>query len=180
VDQWSEDDPTFYSAWGVKVIEHSGEPLIIVGTNIPDLAPLEEGSGAVLSYRRQDGAWVRSEVVANPDPRTTNYNSMIVVACDLDQDGDDDLALSSAFGSSAAGSWMENTGRQDPAWIPHYQPMAAGIDPAVRGVLAYKCADLDGDGYPEVVYNAMFDIPETDPPRYRGEIWLGLNPGPGR
>ena len=179
IDRWSEDDPTFYSAWGVHVIEHSGQPLIVVGTNIPDLAPLEEGSGAVLGYRRESGAWVRSEIVANPDPRTTNYNAMIVVACDLDQDGDEDIALSSAFGSSAVGSWMENTGRPDPAWIPHYQPMAAGIDPAVRGVLAYKCADLDGDAYPEVVYNAMFDIPDTDPPRYRGEIWLGVNPGPG-
>ena len=38
--------------------------------------------------------------------------------------------------------------------------------------------DLDGDGYPEVVYNAMFDVAGTDPPRYRGEIWLGVNPGP--
>ena len=44
VDEWSEDDPTFYSPWGVRVIEHSGEPMIIVGTNIPELAPLEEGS----------------------------------------------------------------------------------------------------------------------------------------
>ncbi len=25
----------------------------------------------------------------------------------------------------------------------------------------------------------MFDIPNTDPPRFRGEIWLGVNPGPG-
>jgi hypothetical protein len=39
-------------------------------------------------------------------------------------------------------------------------------------------ADLNGDGYPEVVYNAMFDVANTDPPQYRGEISLGLNPGP--
>jgi len=51
--------------------------------------------------------------------------------------------------------------------------------PYIRGTLAYKSADLDGDGYPEVVYNAMFDIPNTDPPAYRGEIWLAVNPGPG-
>ncbi|NNE72789.1 MAG: VCBS repeat-containing protein [Acidimicrobiales bacterium] len=178
LDEWSEDDQTFYSPWGVRVIDHGGEPLIIVGTNIPELAPLEDGTGAVLSYRKVGGEWVRTEIVSNPQPTTTNYNSMIVVPCDIDADGDDDLALSSAFGSSAVGSWLENTGVADPEWIPHYQPMMEGIDPGVRGVLGYKCGDLDADGYPEVVYNAMFDIVDSDPPRYRGEIWLGLNPGP--
>ena len=178
IDQWTEADPTFYSAWGVKVVDHGGEPVIVVGTNIPDLAPLEDGSGAVLGYRRVGDAWERTEIVANPDPRTTNYNAMIVVACDIDQDGDDDLALSSAFGTSSVGNWMENTGAEAPGWTPHYQEMAPGMDPAVRGVLAYKCVDLDGDDYPEVAYNAMFDIPDTDPPRYRGEIWFGHNPGP--
>jgi hypothetical protein len=179
VDEWTEDDPTLYSPWGVKLVDHGGDPMILVGTNIPDLMPLEEGFGNVLSYRRVDGTWVREVVRDNPDPRNTNYNAMIVVVCDLDADGDEDLALSSAFGTSAVGSWMENTGEDDPAWIPHLQTMAADTDPAIRGTLAYKCTDLDGDGYPEVAYNALFDIPDTDPPRYRGEIWLGLNPGPG-
>jgi|GEM_PF-1429934 len=178
IDAWSEADPTFYSPWGVRVIEHSGEPMIIVGTNIPDLAPLEDGSGAILSYRRQGLSWVRSVVMANPNPTVTNYNAMIVVTDDMDNDGDQDLALSSAFGSSAVGSWMENTGQVDTPWIPHLQTMAPGTDPYIRGVLAYKSADLNGDGYPEVMYNAMFDIANTDPPRYRGEIWLGINPGP--
>ncbi len=178
VDEWTEADQTFYSAWGVKVIEHSGEPVIVVGTNIPELAPLEDGSGAVLSYRRDGDDWLRTEIISNPDPTVTNYNSMIVVTCDIDADGDDDLALSSAFGSSSVGNWLENTGQSDPRWLPHFQQMAPDTDPAIRGALAYKCADLDDDGYPEVVYNGMFDIPNTDPPRYRGEIWLALNPGP--
>jgi hypothetical protein len=26
----------------------------------------------------------------------------------------------------------------------------------------------------------MFDIADTDPPRYRGEIWMAVNPGPGK
>jgi hypothetical protein len=178
IDQWTETDQTFYSPWGVKVIDHSGEPMIVVGTNIPGLLPLEEGSGAVLSYRRQGGEWVRENITSNPEPTVTNYNAMIVVACDLDQDGDDDLALSSAYGSSAVGSWMENTGVPDSPWIEHLQTMAADTDPAIRGTLGYKCADLNGDGYPEPIYNAMFDVPNTEPQRYRGEIWVGLNPGP--
>jgi hypothetical protein len=132
----------------------------------------------VFSYQKQDGAWMRSEVRANPNPTDVNYNAMIVVICDVDQDGDEDLALSGAFNTSAVGAWMENTGQSDPAWIPHLQPMAPGTDPYIRGTLAYKCTDLDHDGYPEVVYNAMFDIADTNPPRYRGEIWLALNPGP--
>jgi hypothetical protein len=178
IDQWSESDQAFYSPWGVRVIEHGGEPMIIVGTNIPGLAPLEDGAGTVFSYQKQDGEWVRSEVRANPEPTDINYNAMIVVPCDIDQDGDEDIALSGAFDSSSVGSWMENTGEDDPAWIPHLQPMAPGTDPYIRGTLAYKCTDLDHDSYPEVIYNAMFDVANTDPPRYRGEIWLALNPGP--
>ena len=152
--------------------------MIIVGTNIPGLAPLEDGTGVVLSYRWESGEWVRSTVSANPNPTVTNYNAMIVVTADIDDDGDEDLALSGAFGSSAVGSWMENTGQIGTPWIPHLQTMAPGTDPFIRGTLAYKSADLNDDGYPEVVYHAMFDIPNTDPPRYRGEIWLGVNPGP--
>ena len=179
IDQWSEGDPLFYSPWGVKVIEHSGQPMIIVGLNIPELAPLEHGSGGVLSYHREGDAWIRSVVRENPAPTETNYNAMIVVASDIDNDGDDDLALSGAFGTSSVGNWMENTGDPDNPWIPHLLPMDPTTDPFIRGTLAYKSADLNGDGYPEVVYNAMFDIPATDPPRYRGEIWLAINPGPG-
>jgi hypothetical protein len=152
--------------------------MILVGTNIPGLAPLEEGSGAVFSYKKQGGEWVRSEIRSNPEPTDINYNAMIVVTCDIDQDGDKDLALSGAFHSSSVGNWMENTGQDDPAWIPHLQPMDPGTAPYIRGTPAYKCTDLNHDGYPEVIYNGMFDIAATNPPRYRGEIWLAVNPGP--
>lgn len=179
IDQWSEADPLLYSPWGVKVIEHSGAPMIIVGCNIPELAPLEEGSGVVLSYRKVGGLWERAVVRQNPDPTVINYNTMIVVASDIDYDGDEDLALSGAFQSSSVGSWMENTGDPDNPWIEHLLPMAPGTDPYIRGTLAYKSTDLNGDMYPEIIYNAMFDIPDTNPPRYRGEVWLAINPGPG-
>jgi protoheme ferro-lyase len=178
LDQWTADDPMFYSPWGIRVINHSGAPMIIVGLNIPDLAPLEEGNGDILSYRMVDGTWVREVVRHNPMPTVENYNSMIVVPADIDNDGDEDLALSGAFGTSGVGSWMENTGNPAAPWIPHLLPITPGTDPAIRGTLAYKSADLNGDNYPEVVYNAMFDIPGTEPPRYRGEIWLAINPGP--
>lgn len=178
IDSWSEADPTFYSPWGVNVIDHGGEPMIVVGLNIPELAPLEEGNGDILSYRREGGDWVRSVVRHNPNPSEVNYNAMIVVSSDMDGDGDEDLALSGAFQTSSVGSWMENTGQTDEPWIEHLQPMAPGTDPYIRGTLAYKSADLNGDGYPEVVYNAMFDVPNTEPPLYRGEIWLAVNPGP--
>ena len=178
IDQWSEADPMLYSPWGVNVIEHGGEPMIVVGTNIPELAPLEDGTGRILSYRRHEGSWVREVVRENPDPTVTNYNAMIVVSSDIDNDGDEDLALSGAFGTSAIGSWMENTGNVDTPWIPHLQPMEPGTDPYIRGTLAYKSVDLNFDGYPEVMYNAMFDVANTDPPQFRGEIWLAVNPGP--
>ncbi len=178
IDSWSQADPVFYSPWGVNVIEHAGEPLIIVGLNIPDLAPLEEGNGDILSYRWVDGEWERSVIMHNENPTEVNYNAMIVVTSDMDNDGDEDIALSTAFGSSSVGSWMENTGDISNPWISHLQEMPAGTDPYIRGVLGYKSADLNGDGYPEVVYNAMFDVADTDPPQYRGEIWLGVNPGP--
>jgi protoheme ferro-lyase len=179
IDQWSEEDQLFYSPWGVKVIEHSGAPMIVVGCNIPELDPLEEGTGVVLSYQYYEGGWVRSEVRSNPNPIEENYNAMIVVATDIDNDGDEDLALSGAFGTSSVGNWMENTGNPADPWIPHLHPMAPGTDPYIRGTLAYKSADLNGDGYPEVVYNAMFDVANSVPPRFRGEIWMAVNPGPG-
>ena len=184
IDQWSEADPTFYSPWGIRVLEHSGAPMIIVGTNIPELAPLEDGTGAVLSYRKPTAGakvaegWQRAIVRENPNPTEINYNSMIVVLCDIDDDGDEDLALSGAFGSSAVGSWMENTGIVESPWIEHLTTPAPDTDPFIRGTLAYKCTDLNNDGYPEVVYNAMFDVADSDPPQYRGEIWMAVNPGP--
>ncbi len=57
--------------------------------------------------------------------------------------------------------------------------MDPATDPYIRGTLAYKSADLNGDGYPEVVYNAMFDVANSNPPLYRGEVWMAINPGPG-
>ena len=178
IDSWSEADPALYSPWGVRVIDHAGSPMIIVGTNIPGLAPLEEGTGNVYSYRKVDGNWVRSNVRVNPQPDVESYNAMIVVTCDIDQDGDEDLVLSGAFTTSSLGSWMENTGLVNNPWIPHLLPAAADTPPHIRGTLAYKCGDLNNDGYPEVMYNGMFDVPDTTPPRYRGEIWLAVNPGP--
>ena len=178
IDSWSEDDPALYSPWGVRVIDHAGAPMIIVGTNIPGLAPLEEGTGNIYSYRRVDGDWVRSDVRINPQPDVENYNAMIVVTCDVDRDGDEDLVLSGAFTTSSLGSWMENTGQVDNPWIPHLLPAAADTPPHIRGTLAYKCGDVNNDGYPDVMYNGMFDVPDTSPPRYRGEIWLAVNPGP--
>ena len=178
IDSWSEGDPALYSPWGVRVIDHAGAPMIIVGTNIPGLAPLEEGTGNVYSYRKIDGNWVRSGLRINPQPEVESYNAMIVVTCDIDQDGDEDLVLSGAFTTSSLGSWMENTGLVSNPWIRHLLPAAADTPPHIRGTLAYKCGDLNNDGYPEVMYNGMFDIPDTTPPRYRGEIWLAVNPGP--
>ena len=178
IDSWSEADPALYSPWGVRVIDHAGAPMIIVGTNIPGLAPLEEGNGNIYSYRRLDGNWVRSDVRINPQPAVESYNAMIVVTCDIDQDGDEDLVLSGAFTTSSLGSWMENTGLVNDPWIPHLLPAAADTPPHIRGTLAYKCGDVNNDGYPDVMYNGMFDIPDTTPPRYRGEIWLAVNPGP--
>ncbi|MDH3726277.1 MAG: VCBS repeat-containing protein [Myxococcales bacterium] len=179
IDRWSEEDQTFYSPWGVKVIDHGGEPMIIVGTNIPELAPLEDGSGRVLSYHKEEGAWVRSVVRENPNPTVVNYNAVIVVVCDIDNDMDDDIALAGAFGTSSLGSWLENTGNPNAPWIEHLTLQAPDTDPLIRGTLAYKCADLNKDGYPEVVHNAMFDVANSNPPQFRGEIWLALNPGPG-
>lgn len=178
IDSWSEDDPALYSPWGVRVIDHAGAPMIIVGTNIPGLAPLEEGTGNIYSYSKVDGSWVRSDVRVNPRPDVESYNAMIVVTCDIDQDGDEDLVLSGAFTTSSLGSWMENTGLVNDPWIPHLLPAAIDTPPHIRGTLAYKCGDLNNDGYPDVMYNGMFDIPDTTPPRYRGEIWLAVNPGP--
>ncbi len=179
LDSWSESDPLFYSPWGINVVDHAGRPMIIIGCNIPELAPLEDGYGQILSYHKEGDLWVRSIVRHNPDPTVTNYNAMIVVTEDIDQDGDEDLALSGAFQTSSIGSWMENTGDPLNPWIEHLQPMDPGTDPAIRGTLAYKSADLNGDLYPEILYNAMFDVPGSNPPVYRGEIWLAINPGPG-
>ncbi len=178
VDSWSEDDQEFYSPWGVRVIQHDNKPMIIVGTNIPGLLPLREGFGNIFSYQKQDGDWVRETIRANPDPRNENFNAMIVVPCDIDQDGDDDIALSGAFKSSSVGSWLENTGKNGSGWNSHLLPMDPSTDPFIRGTLAYKCTDLNQDSYPEVIYNGMFDIANTEPARYRGEIWLAINPGP--
>ena len=60
------------------------------------------------------------------------------VFCDLDNDGDQDLALSSAFATSGVGSWSENTGTAEPEWV-HYDelyrnlPFIGVLKPEVYG-----------------------------------------------
>ena len=178
IDEWSEADPTLYSPWGVKVIEHGGEPMIIVGTNIPGLAPLEDGTAtcspiartrAAGSGRGHGQSRSHRDQLQRHDRRDLRHRRRR-------RRGPGPERRPSVPRRSAAG-WRTPAMVDDP-WIPHLQDDGAGTDPDIRGTLGYKSADLNGDGYPEVVYNAMFDIPNTDPPRYRGEIWLGVNPGP--
>ena len=80
----------------------------------------------MLSYHQSGDGWVRSDVRSNPNPTVTNYNAMIVVSTDIDNDGDEDIALSGAFGTSSVGNWMENTGDINDPWIPHLLPMDPG------------------------------------------------------
>ena len=65
-----------------------------------------------------------------------NYNAMIVVTCDIDQDRDEDLVLSGAFTTSSLGSWMENTGVVTNPWIP--QPLPAAADTPIRVVISVR------------------------------------------
>ncbi|MCX6130382.1 MAG: VCBS repeat-containing protein [Proteobacteria bacterium] len=177
IDQYSNEDPQFYSPWGVKLIEHSGQPMIIVGTGIPGLAPLKEGKGNIYSYSQVNGKWARDEVFVNPNPNVKAYSSMIGVPCDIDQDGDDDLVLSGSGEGSAVGSWLENSDSGEAKWPAHLKLTAEGTDPNIRGTLAYTCKDINHDGNPDILYNALFNVANSQPQRYRGEIWLAINPG---
>jgi hypothetical protein len=63
--------------------------------------------------------------------------------------------------------WLENDGRQ------HFTPH--GIGHAPTSLISADIADLDGDGYPDIVTGSMHLDP-SDQRRGRVTLWKNLGP----
>ena len=155
---WSDVDRTPLPTLGgtraaVDDLNADGNPDIVI-------ANLERDADySVSSYVYWGSAAGYSE--ANRDELPTN-GSMDVTVADVDADGHKDLVFA---------GYIDNSGAMDTASSVYYGPDFSSADdlPGVGG-MAVAVQDLDGDGYPELVFansGEGFD-PETDSLIYWG------------
>ncbi len=156
-------------ATGIKVFEDGGEPVIILGTGARSNSP---DNTHAFAFTLNGESWERKQILSEG----ANYNSSLVVHCDLDQDGDTDLVLVGKNQYSAPGSWMENDGTD---WIPHLQehPIWGG-DVVMHSNAVFACADMDGDDYPDLVHQPLYtDFTKPEDEQASGTIVVAINPG---
>ncbi|MCP4601107.1 MAG: VCBS repeat-containing protein [Proteobacteria bacterium] len=156
-------------ATGIKAFDDDGEPVIVLGTgarsNSADTTP-------TYAFTMMSDGWERKPIL----DQGIDYNSSLVVPCDLDQDGDNDLVIAGKDAYSAPGSWMENQGTD---WIPHLRQHAEWSgDVVMHSNAAFACEDMDGDDYPDVVYQPLYtDFTKAEDEQKSGTIIIALNPG---
>ncbi len=156
-------------ATGIKVFEKNGEPVIILGTGARSNTA---DNTHTYSFSMADGSWARKPILSEG----ANYNSSLVIPCDLDLDGDTDLVLAGKDQYSATGSWIENEGSD---WVTHLREHPVwGGDVFMHSNAAFACEDMDGDDYPDVVYQPLYtDTTMPEDEQKSGTIVVAINPG---
>lgn len=86
-----------------------------------------------------------------------------VASCDIDDDGDADIAAAWAEGCTIA--WLENKGGSPPSWTRHT------LSGSYKGARSVCCGDIDGDGLQDIV-GVAYDGNRID-------WWENPGPGPG-
>ncbi len=162
------------TATGIKVIEDEEEPVIILGTGARSNT-LDTTDAYAFTLDNGDD-WEREIFLS----QGTDYNSSLVVHCDLDQDGDTDLALGGKDENSAVGSWLENDDGLN-EWITHlkvHEDWVEGADVFSHSAAAFACEDINGDSYPDLVYMPLYtDTTQPEEEQKSGTIVVAINPG---
>jgi hypothetical protein len=160
------------TATGIKVIEDEEEPVIILGTGARSNTLDTTDAYAFIQDNGDD--WQREAILTEG----ANYNMSLVIQCDLDQDGDADLVIAGKDQYSADGSWLENEDGSD-NWIPHLREHPGwGGDVVMHSSAAFACDDVDGDDYPDIVYQPLYtDFTKPEEEQKSGIIIVALNPG---
>jgi hypothetical protein len=160
------------TATGIKVIEDEEEPVIILGTGAR--SNTLDTTHAYAFTEDTTNIWLPEEILTEG----TDYNSSLVIPCDLDQDGDTDLALGGKDENAALGSWLEN-GAGANTWTIHKKVHPDwGGDSFNHSSAAFACEDVDGDTYPDLVYMPLYtDTTKPEEEQKSGTIVVAINPG---
>src|SRR6185295_18269557 len=111
-----------------------------------DALSASENDDKIAWYENDGGsppAWTARTISASAD------NARVVVAADVDGDGDMDALSASAQDDKVA--WYENNGASPPAWTAH------AIITTADGASSVFAADVDGDGDMDALWTSIVD-----------------------
>lgn len=114
------------------------------GDGHPDVAAASNTAGDVVAYISQSPygySWSKSVL------ETSYYYPVSITTADFNNDGTEDFAVASAYGSGNL-RWYEFQGTD--AWTSHEMPGAVG-----QQVYDIDAEDMDGDGYPDIILASM-------------------------
>lgn len=104
-----------------------------------------------------------------PVPNVTDHRH-VLLWCDIDGDGWEDLIVGTGFASQTrVDLWMRNTRN---GTFTNIAPQLGTEDPGAND-WAITCADVDGDGRPDVMKN-LADVPYWDMNASAQRLWMNL------
>jgi hypothetical protein len=127
-------------------------PIDLDGDGFLDLVTINDGAGVTERVLRNDGSGTFVDATADwwPGEANPGWDDNVVVALDIDSDGDADFLIGSLDGPDRL---MINDGFGGLTMVTD----AFDAEPS-RGTLMMAVADLDGDGRPDVV-EAQGEVP---------------------
>jgi hypothetical protein len=149
---WYENDGAADPSWTASNIATSADqPQSVFAADMDndgdmDIVSASDGDDTIAWYEN-DGASDPSWSAANIDTNADGAQDVHVV--DMDNDGDLDILSASANDDTIA--WYENDGAADPSWT------ASNIATSADGARSVFAADIDNDGYMDVISASYVD-----------------------